>query len=590
MKILKYNFKNTILNRAFKGYTSDNPPSTLNIGSPFAEGEYSEIYELDNVTASYSPGVDTEYYHFHRFEFKINETANAIVELRIFYRGYGYFEDRGSSGVDLYIWNHRLNRWELIGYHLYDELHDLEAVIRGNIGDYLGDGNHLNLLAITHSMGTSCPFYYSYNGLNYTFDGEGLVSAMLPWFEGSSTVRLEHLKSVNGVCIVKVAEVLDELVYLDEITLLAIDHPVDVMVFPDFNGSIHTVKDPIKPLAAFDSDGNDCLELMERDDSYWMPQPDFEVLRDVDGDGVVDDTNESHYYKWLELEFPKPQNASMVRVVFRVKAGGFASVGVWANLIQLIGRDNLWILKSLVGDRLRDVIGDYMLTVEVWDGSGWVEAYRAFEATTSTKGNDYVIALNISGIPGDRLRLRFKSIVGMAGVDYVWVDYSKDLNVTVYEVKPFKVVGGDSSKLLADDSDYLVLRRGDEVYLYFKDPPRDSNLSRTYMIRDNGYYIFEAVDEYANVSEALRVLGESLKDRLYIIRYSIPKYYKEHYDPQNHSTIYTDYVEVEVVLRAIVGGRIEGARTLNVVNPLIATIALLSIIATTIAIRRLHRR
>jgi hypothetical protein len=91
-------------------------------------------------------------------------------------------------------------------------------------------------------------------------------------------------KPKDGLYSIQILDSLQEVVYLDEVRLLAIDRPADVEVypnerfaltppFPEFK--IYAVKDAKPPVSAVDDNGNDILPLIRsRDRKY----PDFKLL------------------------------------------------------------------------------------------------------------------------------------------------------------------------------------------------------------------------------------------------------------------------------------------------------------------------
>jgi len=316
---------------AYEGHSYEKPPSDLEIGSSFSSGEYNAIAASDDNRASYSGGGEGSY-DFHRFNFRIDEEIAQIKRLHVLHEGYG--TQIPGNGVELFIWNYSSNQWESVGYHTNDYDTIIEKSYYHGFSNYINETGFLQLLAITYEEGASCPFYYSYNGSDYVLDGEGLLFSILPWWERDSIVALENLKPYDGKYKIKITEELDETSYLDKISLMVVEHSDGIKVYPDFYNNLHKIKEPIQPIYAIDSDGNDCMNLMKKDDIYWLPMPDFEKLRDEDGDGIIDDYNESDFYKWLVLEYPKPENATHAKLLCRLKEGRFGTVGIWGGISQ----------------------------------------------------------------------------------------------------------------------------------------------------------------------------------------------------------------------------------------------------------------
>jgi hypothetical protein len=535
-----YDFKDTVNNTAYEGYDTNRP-----VGVPpdheavLNSTNYQAINTSDDNWASYSQGGP--YYDFHRFKFKITESIPDISQLYVMHEGYGTAQ---SAGLHLYIWNYTASNWEPVNSNFANSDTTIDETYTSGFSNYINASGYLELLAITYYEEISCPFYYSYTGSDYILDGEGLLFSPLPWWERSSIVMLENLKPVNDSYKLKVTEELTETSHFDQLSLLVAEHSPDVTVYPDFYGNLHTIKNPIMPVSCADNEGNDCLAFMEKDDIYWLPQPDFEKLKDTDNDGVIDSYNESDFYKEIVLEYPRLENVTHAKLLYRLKEQRFGTVGIWGGVLHALGRNNLDKLRDPYGDEVLEWVLSQMMTLEIWNGTDWVVLHRTADATASTKGNNMVFSLNLTDIDTDTVKIRFKSIVGVQGVDYVLIDYSEDEEIEVTQIPPSSVTGGEKEKILNDDSEYLILESGDCIYVTFPELPNSENKSRTYLISDNGYYLdnYNTIVNYTE--EVEEFLNHIFSDKIFASRYFIPKFFSEHYS--GHHTIFTDYVKVEV--------------------------------------------
>jgi tetratricopeptide (TPR) repeat protein len=109
----------------------------------------------------------------------------------------------------------------------------------------------LNLPACQHAVvretnrkGTSCPLLFAWNGAGHAFItdfiGAGTVGEPLPGGghrpprpEESIALAAEQLAVKDGRYWLKITEPMDEVVYLDRLQLVAIDHPQALNVYPD---------------------------------------------------------------------------------------------------------------------------------------------------------------------------------------------------------------------------------------------------------------------------------------------------------------------------------------------------------------------
>jgi hypothetical protein len=575
-----YDFKDAANNAAYEGYDYNRPAGIPSYNeSELSSANYQAINTSDNISAEYSKlGAPNFQYEFHRFEFKITEPISDISQLYVMHEGYGIAN--GSYGLYLYIWNYTDSNWEPVNYNTASSDAVIDETYTAGFSHYINASGYLKLLAITYYQAASCPFYYSYTGDDYILDGEGLLFSILPWWERSSLVMLKNLKPVNGSYKLKVTEELTETSYLDQLSLLVAEHSPEVTVYPDFYNNLHTIKNPLMPVNCVDNEGNDCLALMEKDDIYWLPQPDFEKLKDTDNDGVIDSYNESDFYKEIVLEYSRSENATHAKLLYRLKEQRFGTVGIWGGMLHTLGRNNLDKLRDPYGDEVLEWVLSQMMTLEIWNGTDWVVLQRTSDAAASTKGNNMVFSLNLTDIDTDTVKIRFKSLVGVQGVDYVFIDYSEDEEIEVTQIQPSSVIGGEKEKILNDDSEYLILESGDCMYVRFPELPASDNRSRTYLISDNGYYLHNYNNDVDYTEELEELVNQIFNDELFASRYFMPQFFSEQYP--GHRTIYTDYVSVEVIPKA------PEVPTLAPIS-IIALISALSALAA-VTVRRRKRR
>ncbi len=144
--------------------------------------------------------------------------------------------------------------------------------------------------------GSSCPVLFSWDGKEYEFIadmiGPGVVGHWIAPGERDVPDPDEYLKvagksvsAKNGLLSFRFMEPMEETVYLDQVRLLAVDHPSNVEVnpnerflsnppFPEFR--VIATENARVPAGAWDDRGTDVLPLLARRDRKYVT--DFEVL------------------------------------------------------------------------------------------------------------------------------------------------------------------------------------------------------------------------------------------------------------------------------------------------------------------------
>ncbi len=187
--------------------------------------------------------------------------------------------------------------------------------------------------------GSSCPTLFAWNGIRYEFIadaiGPGVVGHWVAPGLRNISDPTEYIKvpgssvrTKNGQMSFRFVEPMEELVYLDQLRLLAVDHPAGVDVYPNerFYASgppfpefkIIASRDAQFPRVARDDSGRDVLPLlMARDRKY------VSGFADAPFKGFA----ETH---WLELELPRPYQSGPLRLLMHGFTDYFTATSVYA--------------------------------------------------------------------------------------------------------------------------------------------------------------------------------------------------------------------------------------------------------------------
>jgi hypothetical protein len=134
--------------------------------------------------------------------------------------------------------------------------------------------------------GTSCPILYAWNGERYEFVTDFLGGSAIGYLLAPGVynypdtdeyikVRSDQLKEKDGFYSIKMNDQLEEVIMVDQVKLLVIDHPAEVDVFPNERlmpsppypeFKTFVVRTARPPISASDSHGENLLPLIEKVD------------------------------------------------------------------------------------------------------------------------------------------------------------------------------------------------------------------------------------------------------------------------------------------------------------------------------------
>lgn len=144
----------------------------------------------------------------------------------------------------------------------------------------------------------SCPHLFAWNGTRFEFVADFGGMGGLGYRTGHATfaapdsteyVLIPRLEPIHGEYVLQVTEPLEEVVYLDEAKLIAIDHPEGTEVFPNEMAAVDApapppelfcIRQAIEPVRAVDHRGVDVTEELRRVDRRYAgaTEPDHRFL------------------------------------------------------------------------------------------------------------------------------------------------------------------------------------------------------------------------------------------------------------------------------------------------------------------------
>jgi tetratricopeptide (TPR) repeat protein len=365
----------------------------------------------------------------------------------------------------------------------------------------------------------SCPMVFTWNGRQFQFVGDALGVAPLGARAGDDAYfPVDHdeyiqlppgaLAEKDGYYDVRVTEELREVTYLDQVRLLAVDHPAGVEIltnekfkgppFPEFR--LFGVRRRIYPVAARNSKGHDVLPRLLRSDRIYAAG----FRRDFTG------VAETHS---LELDFGR--NAARGNRAILVLRGwvDWADGSTFFRLAQQ-GRGTLFLPYLQVKDnrgRWQTVVEDMgipagQLKTIVVDLTGkflsdsreirivtnlclyWDEIFLSEDAAAPR--------VRLNELSPHRADLRFRgfsrAIIHPERGQPEMFDYARVSPVSMWNPTPGTYTRyGDVRELLeAEDDRYVIMGSGDEVRLRFRSsdlPALPEGWRRTFLLKLDGW-------------------------------------------------------------------------------------------------------
>ena len=242
-----------------------------------------------------------------------NEGANKNHFVRLDLGGYADNKTALGTKVEIFA-DGQWQKWELAGASGLATQAPAQLLIG------LGQADHIDLLRIlwptgilqdeidlphtpviamkeADRRGSSCPVLFAWDGHKYKLITDVIGAAVVGhWFTPTRRnipnpgewikVDGDRLAPIDGKLSLRFIEPMEEVNYIDQLRLVAVDHPQDVEVNPEerflddppfASGRVVASRDTLLPLAAWDGNGNDVTDTLRRKDhkfaSGFTPTP-----------------------------------------------------------------------------------------------------------------------------------------------------------------------------------------------------------------------------------------------------------------------------------------------------------------------------
>jgi hypothetical protein len=332
----------------------------------------------------------------------------------------------------------------------------------------------------------SCPFVYSWDGTQYVFDAEPYGGAITRGLERDDYSELEHLREQDGLYRLLLTNEVDETQFTNLMELWVVDHAPGSRVVSDEKGNLRGFANVQQLSAARDLYGNDLLPWLQfTDRKIWEPDavagPDGSLRQEV------------------ILSFPKPEGVKQANLLANAATGLWGSYMI-KRMVELHGREAAGWLSSLDQDPASVAALEawgareetYRLRVEIEEPTGW-ELRGTMPPGGPLLAEDRWIPLDISHVPGTRLRIRLRPPVGFWALNSFAVAYGEGQELNIRRIAAKSAVTWEHKDVLADlagvdDRYYPMPYTTDRAELTFPAPPRNPGMLRTVFLHSRGWY------------------------------------------------------------------------------------------------------
>jgi hypothetical protein len=350
---------------------------------------------------------------------------------------------------------------------------------------------------------SSCPFVYVDNGEEYVFTGEIFSGAIFKNLQRDDYMMLPLHDSLQSIS-VTIANKLKEKQYIDQASVMRIEHPDHDKVLVDRLGKVHAVDKPVQLSSAMVDGVDISVQLKAQDNKQFS----------FDSDGGDD------YFNSVELTFPKPLKSVEGHLIFHTKNTLWSDY-LFGEFTQLFGENYpKWVEKQNnnpdVGKEHWAEKQGMNMSVFVETASGWKFVDKV-ELVGPLAYRDVVVPINLSAHVGDVLHVKVTSGFMMWDVDFIGMDYTEDTNIKseqlILTTATANDVAMDAAVIIKTDKQYHEqLAVGDNLSLTFKNAGIHKNDRVSFVLQTSGYY--NHVREYSGEPQIVELLSFKTEGRM----------------------------------------------------------------------------
>ncbi len=330
---------------------------------------------------------------------------------------------------------------------------------------------------------TSCPFVFTTDGTQFTFEGEAYAGSIFPSLERNDYMLLTGLKPIDGKYHLFLNNQNKEIQNTNLTWLKIIDCPQNTFVVMDKHGEPQFGTSLQLPLSVVDDHGQQQLDKVSVADgvSYFS----------------VPEINSNSYTDELVFTFNRPEQSKKCKLFIRARNSILLDYAL-LKYTQMYG-DNYEQWYSIVsrksGKKLSQWKSEQKFPLEVYmEVNGHWRYIDCFNPCGPMAFRNDVLNIPIpNNLSGETMKIKLTSGKAFWEIDQVQMDFGANLQLGQLTLKPESAVdqnGEDVLGLLAnDDNQYLVQPAvGDETEIIFNAPELQSQMNRCIFLNSKGHY------------------------------------------------------------------------------------------------------
>ena len=356
----------------------------------------------------------------------------------------------------------------------------------------------------TVTANCNCPYVYSESESQLVFEGSLFPGSIYPSLERVDYIPLSNRPLANALLKLTVKNEKKEILNINQLSLLTVEHEPGVKVLIDQAGNPQTISNPMLPVRSASYKRYDhTKDLIDADGiAYYFADPEINPFTKMSE---------------LDLVFGRTADASKGKLILRVKNdnwGGF----IYEEVSTMLGK-RFERYHSKEENRSRKEVKElmrkegFLMSVSIYQNGLW-QPIDYIWPTGSKAYKEVVVPIDLRNLDDDEIRIKLEGGFKFWNIDQAAIDFSEDLELQVYEsfAEPRDVNGENEfvSALRYDDDIYMNhLQQGEMIDLQYRVGEQEEESTYSYFLKGKGFYIVDKeYDSRMRIGELLRFRRE----------------------------------------------------------------------------------
>lgn len=327
----------------------------------------------------------------------------------------------------------------------------------------------------------NCPSVYTSNGNEIEYNGGIFPGALSSNAQRRDVLAINDYSDVNGNLSLKITNKPDEHQYIDQLGLLSVTHPAGTSVMFDHKLVPHVIAETQTPLTVTSDNGVDHRS---------------QVLNKGDTSYSFSDPLQENNFNDLNITFDNKEAKQKANLVLNTGNTPWASYA-YDNYASLYGKkfsayDKRMESVSLENKVNRQIDQGIMMSVYMKKKGKWV--FVDYLEVAGAVHRDIVVPLDLAGMQkGELVELKLRAGFRLWDVDFVGMDFSEKIPLTINAIAPASVTNASGSDILNSvlktDGFYDEhILREDFTTVNFVVPQLKEGETRSLFLEGTGYY------------------------------------------------------------------------------------------------------